>query len=118
MSKRAVFKVTVAGTNITATLMPVLISLTVSDKVGTHSDTASLEIDDTDGRIILPQIGAPVIVALGCKMRAREADVRIDIAGISLNGGFVGTLRSADITLLQRERTNGNLHVHQTGIFR
>jgi uncharacterized protein len=65
MSKRAVFKVTVAGTNITATLMPVLISLTVSDKVGTHSDTASLEIDDTDGRIILPQIGAPVIVALG-----------------------------------------------------
>ena len=45
--------------------MPVLISLTVSDKVGTHSDTASLEIDDTDGRIVLPQIGAPVIVALG-----------------------------------------------------
>jgi phage protein D len=65
MSKRAVFMVTVAGTNITTTLMPVLISLTVSDKVGTHSDTASLEIDDRDGRIILPQIGAPVIVALG-----------------------------------------------------
>ena len=65
MSKRAVFIVTVAGTNITTTLMPVLISLTVSDKVGTHSDTASLEIDDTEGRIILPQIGAPVIVALG-----------------------------------------------------
>ena len=65
MSKRAVFMVTVAGTNITATLMPVLISLSVSDKVGTHSDTASLEIDDTDGRIVLPRIGAPVIVALG-----------------------------------------------------
>ena len=65
MSKRAVFMVTVAGTNITTTLLPVLISLTVSDKVGTHSDTASLEIDDTQGRIVLPQIGAPVIVALG-----------------------------------------------------
>ncbi len=65
MSKRAVFMVTVAGTNITTTLSPVLISLSVSDKVGTHSDTASLEIDDTDGRIVLPQIGAPVIVALG-----------------------------------------------------
>jgi phage protein D len=65
MSKRALFMVTVAGTNITTTLMPVLISLTVSDKVGTHSDTASLEIDDTDGRIILPEIGAPVVVALG-----------------------------------------------------
>jgi phage protein D len=65
MSKRAVFMVTVAGTNITATLMPVLISLTVSGKAGTHADTASLEIDDTQGRIVLPQIGAPVIVALG-----------------------------------------------------
>jgi phage protein D len=65
MSKRAVFMVTVAGINITTTLLPVLISLSVSDKVGTHSDTASLEIDDTDGRIVLPRIGAPVIVALG-----------------------------------------------------
>ncbi len=57
--------VTVAGTNITAPLLPVLISLTVSDKVGTHADTAILEIDDTDGRIVLPQLGAPVVVALG-----------------------------------------------------
>src|SRR5512139_2998741 len=65
MSKRAVFMVTVAGTNITAPLLPVLISLTVSDKVGTHADTATLEIDDTDGRIVLPQLGAPVMVALG-----------------------------------------------------
>jgi phage protein D len=65
MSKRAVFMVTVAGTNITAPLIPVLISLTVSDKVGTHSDTATLDIDDTDGRIVLPTLGAAVIVALG-----------------------------------------------------
>ena len=65
MSKRAQFMVMVAGTNITSTLAPVLISLTVSDMVGTHSDTATLEVDDTGGRIVLPQIGAPVIVALG-----------------------------------------------------
>ena len=65
MSKRAVFMVTVAGTNITAPLIPVLISLTISDKVGTHSDTATLDIDDTDGRIILPELGAAVVVALG-----------------------------------------------------
>lgn len=65
MLRRAIFMVTVAGTNITTTLTPVLISLTVSDKVGTHSDTASLEVDDTEGRIVLPQIGAPVVVALG-----------------------------------------------------
>jgi phage protein D len=65
MSKRAVFMVTVAGTNITSTLSPVLTSISVSDKVGTHSDTATLEVDDTEGRIVMPQIGAPVVVALG-----------------------------------------------------
>jgi uncharacterized protein len=65
MAKRAIFSVTVAGTNISTALLPVLTSLTVSDKVGTHSDTANLEVDDTDGRIVLPQVGAPVVIALG-----------------------------------------------------
>ncbi|MDV4144380.1 hypothetical protein [Shimia sp. FJ5] len=65
MSKRALFNVTVAGTNITTALMPVLLGLQVSDKVGTHTDSADLEIDDTDGRIVLPKIGAPVSIALG-----------------------------------------------------
>ena len=65
MSKRALFMVTVAGTNITSALMPVLISLRVYDTAGTHADTATLEVDDMEGRIVLPEIGAPVIVALG-----------------------------------------------------
>ena len=65
MSKRAVFNVTVAGSNITTALLPVLIGLRVADKVGTHTDSADLEIDDTDARIILPQKGADVAIALG-----------------------------------------------------
>jgi hypothetical protein len=65
MSKRALFNVTVAGSNITTVLMPVLIGLRVSDKVGTHTDSADLEIDDTEARIILPQKGADVVIALG-----------------------------------------------------
>jgi phage protein D len=65
MSKRAVFNVTVAGSNITTALLPVLIGLRVSDKVGTHTDSADLEIDDTEARIILPQKGADVVIALG-----------------------------------------------------
>lgn len=65
MTKRAAFMVEVAGTNITTALVPVLISMTVSDKVGTHSDTATLEIDDTDARIVFPQKGAAVMVAIG-----------------------------------------------------
>ncbi len=65
MSKRAIFSVTVAGTNITTALTPVLISLSVSDKAGTHSDTANIKVDDTNGQIVFPQKGAPMIVALG-----------------------------------------------------
>ena len=42
MSKRALFNVTVAGSNITKALLPVLIGLRVSDKVGTHTHSASL----------------------------------------------------------------------------
>lgn len=65
MSKRALFNVTVAGTNITTALAPVLMGLQISDKAGTHTDTASLDIDDRDGRIVLPTKGAEVNIALG-----------------------------------------------------
>ncbi len=65
MAKRAIFSVTVAGTNISTALLPVLIGLSVSDQVGTHSDTATLDIDDTNGQIVLPQVGAAVLIALG-----------------------------------------------------
>lgn len=40
MGKRAQIMVTVAGTNFNTTLTPVLISLSVSDKVGTRTDTS------------------------------------------------------------------------------
>ena len=62
---RAAFNVTVAGTNITTALLPVLLSLRVSDKVGTHTDSADLEIDDTEARIVLPRKGAKVSISLG-----------------------------------------------------
>lgn len=65
MSKRAIFSVVVAGTNITTTLSPVLISLEVQDNVGTHSDNARITVDDTNGRIVMPQKGAPVSISLG-----------------------------------------------------
>ena len=65
MTKRAVYMVTIAGSDVTSALNPHLISLRVSDKVGTHSDTASIELDDTDGRVVLPQDGVPVVIMLG-----------------------------------------------------
>ena len=65
MAKRALYSVEAGGSNISALLAPVLTSLSVSDKVGTHADTANLAIDDTGGRIILPRIGARLVISLG-----------------------------------------------------
>jgi phage protein D len=65
MSKRAIFDVLVAGTSITTALAPVFTGLSITDNAGTHSDTATIEVDDTDGRIILPQPQAPVVIRLG-----------------------------------------------------
>ncbi len=63
--RSAEFVVTVAGTNISGALRPVLTRLTVTDNAGTHSDSADIEVDDTGGRILLPQHGAAVSIALG-----------------------------------------------------
>lgn len=65
MAKQAAFEVIAGGTPIGAILSPRLISLSVSDKAGTISDTASITIDDTDGRVSFPAIGAPLAVLLG-----------------------------------------------------
>lgn len=62
---QAAFMVLVGGQDISATLAPVLISLRVSDRAGRSSDSASLELDDTDGRLILPSPGASVKIMLG-----------------------------------------------------
>ncbi|WP_441252417.1 phage late control D family protein [Tardiphaga sp. 71_E8_N1_1] len=40
-------------------------SLTVSDKEGTTSDTASITLDDSDAQIAMPRIGDPMTIALG-----------------------------------------------------
>lgn len=65
MTKRAMYAVTIGGVDVTSRLNPHLISLSVTDNVGTHSDTADITLDDTDGRMVLPAEGVPVTIALG-----------------------------------------------------
>ena len=63
--QRAIFEVSVAGTDITTKLAPIFTSLTITDNAGTHSDTASLELDDSGGVLILPKPKAPIKISLG-----------------------------------------------------
>lgn len=62
---KAIFGVVVGGTDISGLLNPILISLSVSDRAGQASDSASLVIDDTGGRVVMPPPGSPVVIALG-----------------------------------------------------
>jgi phage protein D len=62
---KAIFAVVVGGQDITMNLNPVLQSLRISDKAGMSSDTASLELDDREGQIVLPRPGSLVLISLG-----------------------------------------------------
>lgn len=62
---KAVCSVIVGGVDVTANFLPVLISLSVADNAGASSDTASLELDDRGGQLIMPEPGAPVVIKLG-----------------------------------------------------
>ena len=65
MSKRAVYRVSVAGQDISSRIDPLLTSIRVTDREGTHSDTAEIIIDDKDARVLLPRTGDEIEIALG-----------------------------------------------------
>lgn len=63
--QRTICIVTVDGQDVSSAIIPRLISLSVSDKAGTSSDTVSITLDDEGGSILLPQDGASIEVQLG-----------------------------------------------------
>lgn len=63
--KKAIAEIWVDGVNVTDRISPLLISLSVSDRAGMSSDSASIELDDTNGRAILPSDRAAVSIKLG-----------------------------------------------------
>ena len=65
MRRQALFDVTIDGRSITTALQPLLTSLSVTDQAGTHGDSASIQLDDTGGKIALPRTGAKIKIALG-----------------------------------------------------
>lgn len=62
---QAICSVIIGGVDVSARFSPFLISLSVSDKAGASSDTASLELDDKDGQLVMPAPKASVVIKLG-----------------------------------------------------
>jgi phage protein D len=65
VADRALFQINVGGNDVSERFFTVLEQLTVSDKAGTTSDSASIMLDDTAAQIMLPTIGDPMSILLG-----------------------------------------------------
>lgn len=87
---KALCSVRVGGDDITDALLPRLIRLSVSDKAGSSSDTASIDIDDTDGAIIMPESGDQVTILLGWEGQGIGVVFEGTIDEISASGGRSG----------------------------
>ncbi|WP_336801731.1 phage late control D family protein [Kaistia sp. MMO-174] len=57
--------ITIDGQDVSSGVLPRLINLTVTDKAGTSSDTCQIDLDDTDGHLLLPRTGAEIEILLG-----------------------------------------------------
>lgn len=66
-SKTPGFSVIIEGKDVTTVLDSRLMSLTLTDNRGFEADQLDLELDDTDGQIVLPRRGAIIQFALGWK---------------------------------------------------
>lgn len=60
------FKVTLDGKDLTGSIRPRLVTLSITDRRD-DADQLEIVIDDTDGRVALPAIGASLTVAIGWK---------------------------------------------------
>lgn len=64
MAWKVDWSVNIGGRDLTSAWAPVLIDISVTDKAGEASDSCSLTIDDTDGRVTMPQKRQPLVVRL------------------------------------------------------
>jgi len=61
------YKIIVDGHDITPTINGRLIGLTITDHRGMTSDEVTLDLDDSDGKLNMPRLGAVISVAIGFK---------------------------------------------------
>lgn len=60
-----IYRVTLDGRDLTSTLAPRLISLTLTETRGEEADTLDISLEDSDGRLAIPSRGAVLDVAFG-----------------------------------------------------
>lgn len=83
---RPVFKVVVAGKDVTGKISDRLISLLVSDEAGLKSDTVTIALDNRDRRVPMPSKGAVLQVSLGYQGKGVSFTGRYTVDEVSVSG--------------------------------
>lgn len=113
MSKRAIFRVLIDGADVSSGFAPHVISIDVNDRAGQTSDTASIVLDDTDGRIVMPGPGAEVAILLGWEGGGVGQVFQGVVDEISASGGRGGrTLTVSAKGMDTRGQAKAPLRVH------
>lgn len=90
MSRKASYKISVGGADITMRLSPHLQSLSIQDNEGTDSDTCDIELNDQNGQILLPSVGDPLIATLGWQGEGGSVVFEGTIDEVTSRGGSSG----------------------------
>lgn len=75
--RQAAFSLVVAGKDLSGTVRPRLISLTLNEKRGTNADELELVIDDADGKMEIPPAGAVIALQLGWRDLTDRGETRL-----------------------------------------
>ena len=60
MTAPAAYSITIDGKDVSSNFDPVLISMTIDDSEGGKSDTLEIKLDDSEGQIAFPRVGAAI----------------------------------------------------------
>jgi phage protein D len=104
-----VFQLFADGIDVTAGINDRLLSLMVKDAAGQESDTLTLELDDRDGVIAIPRVGAKLTCWLGYSETSLMPMGLFTVDDVSSKGGNQGqtlavSARAADMLANLKER--------------
>lgn len=113
------FWVSVAGTEISRTLAPILIAMTIADTDGGEADSLEIEVDDAGGQISLPPTDAPIEAGM---VRVEDSGAeagppkmfsgRVDKVTSTLSRGGGLTLTISAKSVAQKGKPKERQHTH------
>lgn len=102
------YRLSVDGRDVSGRFRPRLISLTLTEKRGEEADELQIDLDDTDGRVALPSMGARLALSLGWSGQGLIDKGAFTVDEVSHTGApdrISLRARSADLTRAFRIRT-------------